>query len=50
MEEWALIGSSVYVNSLTKAERQKIALAINVDTVVGGRGLSALTSGMPSVD
>ncbi len=50
VEEWALIGSSVYVNGLTEDERQRIALAINLDTVVGGRGLSALTSGMPGVD
>ena len=49
VEEWALIGSSVYVSGLSDAERRKIALAINLDTVAGGRGLSALTSGMPGV-
>ena len=49
VEEWALLGSKVYLETLPEADRRKIALAVNLDTVVGGRGLSALTSGMPDV-
>lgn len=48
-EHFALLGSSLYVKGLSETERHKIALAINFDMVVGGRGLSALTSGLSDV-
>ncbi len=49
VEEWGLLGSQVYVQHLSETERRAIALAINLDTVAGGRRLSALTSGMGDV-
>ncbi|MBC5809387.1 MAG: M28 family peptidase [Candidatus Eremiobacteraeota bacterium] len=48
-EEWALYGSQVYVESLSADERAKIALAINLDTVVGSTRLNALVSGNDGV-
>ncbi|MBI4484053.1 MAG: M28 family peptidase [Acidobacteria bacterium] len=48
-EEWGLLGSHLYVQSLSDGERRRIALAINLDTVVGGASLTALTSGMSDV-
>jgi hypothetical protein len=44
-EEWALTGSARYVASLSDVEKRRIALNINLDTVAGGEGLTALTSG-----
>lgn len=49
VEEWGLLGSSLYLKGLSETERRQIAIAINLDTVVGGRRLSALTSGMNDV-
>jgi aminopeptidase YwaD len=43
-EEWALTGSARYVASLSADEQRRIALNINLDTVAGGRRLTALTS------
>lgn len=44
-EEWALTGSARYVAGLSNDERRRIVLNINLDTVAGGRRLTALTSG-----
>jgi aminopeptidase YwaD len=44
VEEWALTGSAQYVQSLTAAERQRIALNVNLDSVGGSPHLAALTS------
>lgn len=44
-EEWGLIGSQRYVSELSAKEADEILLNINADTVVGGNGLTALTSG-----
>jgi Zn-dependent M28 family amino/carboxypeptidase len=44
-EEWALIGSQLYIQGLSQEEREKIALVINLDTVVGSPKLTALVSG-----
>ncbi|WP_305983702.1 M28 family peptidase [Roseibium sp. MMSF_3544] len=44
-EEWGLIGSQRYVSELSVKEADQILLNINADTVVGGQGLTALTSG-----
>ena len=45
VEEWALTGSALYVDSLSETERAKIALNVNLDSVAGGPELTALTSG-----
>jgi hypothetical protein len=44
VEEWALTGSAQYVQSLTPAERQRITLNVNLDSVGGSPNLAALTS------
>lgn len=48
-EEWGLYGSSRYVGELSQAEREKIALVVNLDTIVGSDRLSALISEMDDV-
>ena len=49
VEEWALTGSRVYVQSLTEEERRKISLVVNLDTVVGSPRMTALVSGRSDV-
>lgn len=49
-EEWALTGSAQYVKGLTPEERDRIALDINLDTVVGGARHAALTSGYGALE
>ena len=48
-EEWGLYGSSRYVTELPQSEREKIALVVNLDTIVGADRLSALISEMEDV-
>lgn len=43
-EEWALAGSSDYLERMSAAERNAIALNINLDTVAGDSRLTALVS------
>ena len=50
VEEWGLVGSRVYADGLSRAEREKIAMVINLDTVVGHPKLYALTSGREDVE
>jgi aminopeptidase YwaD len=50
VEEWALTGSAQYVQSLTVAERQSIALNVNLDSVGGSPNLAALTSGFADAE
>lgn len=50
VEEWALTGSAQYVQSLTAAERQRIALNVNLDSVGGSSNLAALTSGFAGLE
>ncbi len=50
VEEWALTGSAQYVRALSEAERAKIALNINLDSVAGSPRLAALTSGFAGVE
>jgi hypothetical protein len=45
IEEWGLMGSRAYVNEMSEKERRQIALVVNLDSVVGGSKLTALTSG-----
>ena len=49
-EEWALTGSARYVAGLSDVERKRIALNINLDTVAGGKRLTALTSGFTEIE
>ena len=48
-EEWALTGSRLYVDSLSEADRDAIALVVNLDTIAGSARLTALTSGFPAL-
>ena len=50
VEEWALTGSAHYVGGLSAAERDGIALNVNLDSVAGGRRLTALTSGFAGLE
>ena len=50
VEEWALTGSAQYVKSLSDAERGKIALNVNLDSVAGSPHLAALSSGYGGVE
>ncbi|WP_395711402.1 M28 family peptidase [Reyranella sp.] len=50
VEEWALTGSAQYVESLGEAERRRIALNVNLDSVAGSPNLAALTSGFGGVE
>ena len=50
VEEWALTGSAQYVEQLDAAERGKIALNVNLDSVAGSSSLAALTSGYSGVE
>ena len=49
-EEWALTGSARYVSGLSDDERRRVALNINLDTVAGGKRLTALTSGFGGLE
>jgi len=50
VEEWALTGSARYVASLSEAERAKIAVNVNLDSVAGSSRLTALTSGFSGLE
>jgi hypothetical protein len=49
-EEWALAGSAQYLDAMAAAERESIALNVNLDTVAGDARLTALTSEFPRLD
>ncbi|HET7886787.1 MAG TPA: M28 family peptidase [Bradyrhizobium sp.] len=49
-EEWALTGSARYVAGLSEEDRRRIALNLNLDTVAGGKRLTALTSGFANLE
>lgn len=49
-EEWALTGSDIHLARLDEAERAAIAINVNLDTVAGGRRLTALTSGFAGIE
>lgn len=44
-EEWALTGSEAWLAGLPEKERRRLVFNLNLDTVVGGSRLTALTSG-----
>jgi Zn-dependent M28 family amino/carboxypeptidase len=50
VEEWALTGSAQYVQALSEAQRAKIALNVNLDSVAGSPNLAALTSGYAGIE
>ena len=50
VEEWALTGSARYVQDLSKDERRRIALNVNLDSVGGSPNLTALTSGFAGLE
>ena len=50
VEEWALLGSAIYADALSEAERAAIGLNINLDCVAGSPNLTALTSGFPAME
>lgn len=49
-EEWALAGSKQYLDRMSQAERDKMVMNINLDTVAGDDHLTALTSDFPALD
>lgn len=49
-EEWALAGSKQYLDRMAPAERARMELNVNLDTVAGDDRLTALTSGFPALD
>lgn len=48
-EEWALNGSREWLRGLPAAERERIVLNINLDSLAGSNRLTALTSGFPAL-
>jgi hypothetical protein len=50
VEEWALTGSHRHVAALGEAERRRIRLNVNLDSVAGSPRLTALTSGFAKLD
>ena len=50
IEEWALTGSAQHVAALSARERDAIALVVNLDSVAGGKELTALTSGFTGIE
>jgi aminopeptidase YwaD len=49
-EEWGLIGSRIWLEQMDEAARQLLVFNINLDSVGGASGLTALTSGFERLD
>jgi hypothetical protein len=49
-EEWGLAGSRLWLERMDAAERRRMRLDINLDSVGGAAGLTALTSGFANLD
>jgi aminopeptidase YwaD len=49
-EEWGLIGSRLWLERMDEAARRSMVLSINLDSVAGASGLTALTSGFERLD
>jgi hypothetical protein len=49
-EEWGLVGSRLWLQQMDAAERRRMRLDINLDSVGGAAGLTALTSGFANLD
>lgn len=49
-EETGLLGSRLYVNSLSERQLGSISVVVNLDTLVGSPQLACLTSGFPDLE
>jgi len=49
-EEWALAGSRIWLEQMDEAARRSMVININLDSVGGAHGLTALTSGFERLD
>jgi len=49
-EEWGLAGSRIWLAELDGERRQRMAMNVNLDSIAGARGLTALTSDFPQLD
>jgi Zn-dependent M28 family amino/carboxypeptidase len=49
-EEWGLVGSRLWLERMDAAERRRMRLDINLDSVGGATNLTALTSGFVDLD
>jgi hypothetical protein len=49
-EEWRLLGSEIYTDALSEAERGQIVMNVNLDTLSGGPTLACLTSGFAELE
>ncbi len=49
-EEWGLIGSRLWLERMDAAARRSMVLNVNLDSVAGACGLTALTSGFERLD
>lgn len=49
IEEWALLGSAAHLAGMAGVERGKRVININLDSLAGAEGLTALTSGVPGM-
>jgi aminopeptidase YwaD len=49
-EEWGLVGSRIWLERMEEAARRLMVININLDSVGGASGLTALTSGFERLD
>jgi Zn-dependent M28 family amino/carboxypeptidase len=49
-EEWGLIGSRIWLERMDEAARRSMVINLNLDSVGGAFGLTALTSGFERLD
>src|SRR5262249_30322351 len=49
-EEWGLVGSRLWLERMDAAARRSMVLDVNLDSVAGASGLTALTSGFERLD
>jgi Zn-dependent M28 family amino/carboxypeptidase len=49
VEEWALIGSRIYLDEMDAEKRSQIAFDVNLDSVAGDAALTAIAGGFPGV-
>jgi aminopeptidase YwaD len=49
-EEWGLVGSRLWLERMDPAERRRMRLDINLDSVGGAQNFTALTSGFAALD
>ena len=49
-EEWGLVGSRLWLARMDEAARRRMVINLNLDSVGGASGLTALTSGFEGLD